>query len=260
MRLFCTLILFFFSKILLAQSTDTIHGIKNFSLDMFGNCYAIRENEILKIDENGKIVSTFSKNDIGEPVSVDASNPLRVLVFYKDFAVIRILDNQMSEQSSVDLRQSGFGNVTLAWASNDEGIWVFDQSNANLVKLDTRLKNNQTAMDLRQLLEKEINPTEVESTKNWMLLRDGKNLFVFDQFGTYTKTMTTPCDPVLLQLEENMLYTACENFAEVTDLKIFNSTKKIDLPLPSNTVKSRFFKQNKYFLSGNLLVIRRGEK
>ena len=54
--------------------------------DNLGNTYVIsKDNSIEKIDTAGKVISTYNENKFGQPVSIDASNPLNIVVFYRAY-------------------------------------------------------------------------------------------------------------------------------------------------------------------------------
>src|ERR1700739_4560076 len=63
----------------------------SFTTDNLGNTYIIKGDEIRKYSQTGDLLKIFSNNTTGKITSVDATNPLRILVFYKDFATILII-------------------------------------------------------------------------------------------------------------------------------------------------------------------------
>ena len=69
---------------------------KSITSDYLGNAYTIDANEIAKYSAAGILISSFSDKNAGTITSVDASNPLRVQVFYQDFGQIIYLDDVLS--------------------------------------------------------------------------------------------------------------------------------------------------------------------
>src|SRR5690242_18887999 len=59
-----------------------------FTTDRFGNAFIVVENQVLEFDSLGKPKGNYSDRNSGFLTSVDASNPLKILLFYKDFARI----------------------------------------------------------------------------------------------------------------------------------------------------------------------------
>src|SRR5436190_11164720 len=64
-----------------------------FATDRLGNAYVIADNQLLEFDTLGKPKVSYSNFDSGIISSVDASNPLKILLFYPDFARIELLNN-----------------------------------------------------------------------------------------------------------------------------------------------------------------------
>ena len=89
-----------FSK--LAAQTDTIFRIQktypgdvtDFSIDNLGNIFILYQNgQLKKLNPAGDSLAVF--NDVrryGKLFSIDVTNPLKILLYYKDFSTIVILD------------------------------------------------------------------------------------------------------------------------------------------------------------------------
>ena len=163
---------------------DTTKLVKDFTIDLLGQCYAIQGREIIKLDVNGSIISTYSNKDFGNPSALDARDPLRLIVFYRDFSMIRILDSRLAVQSQLDLRQLGFLDVRLIAGNADQSIWVYDRTYSQLSKIDVRLQKSLLTVDLRQFLGKSIVPKRLELSQNWIVLLNDSDIILLDQYGT----------------------------------------------------------------------------
>lgn len=234
---------------------DSSIAVKDFTVDMLGQCYAISGSEIIKLDATGNIISTYSKKDLGNPTSLDARDPLRLLVFYRDFGMIRILDNQLAEQSQLDLRQLGFSDVRLIAGNDDQSIWIYDRANAQLSKLDVRLQKSLLTVNIKQFLGKAIFPRKLEVSRSWIVLQNEKEQILLDQYGTYSRTIPLNYIPILFQLDGHQLLTGNSDSVEITDLNLFDSTKKIDMTLPYEAQKAVIFKDKIWYLKGDKLFL-----
>src|SRR6188768_13067 len=109
MRSFLLLIGFLLTLTRLEGQTpaDSLHGVTLISSDKLGNCYAVLESEVIKLDPAGNKVNNFSRKDFGPISQLDARDPLRIHLFYRDFGMVRILDNQLGETTTLDLRTAG---------------------------------------------------------------------------------------------------------------------------------------------------------
>jgi len=258
MRSFLRIIIFicFFSSNSIAQIVlDSSISVKDFTVDMLGQCYAIRGSEIIKLNADGKIISTYSRKDLGKPTSIDARDPLRLLVFYRDFGMIRILDNQLAEQAQLDLRLLGFFDVRLIAGNEDQGIWLYDRANAELSKIDVRLQKSLLTVNIKQFLGKAIFPRSLLVSQNKIIIQNENELIIFDQYGTYIRTIQLTYTPILLELDGKKLLTGNGDTVELTDLNIFNSTQKIDKNLPLEAQKVVILNDRLWYLKGDKLFL-----
>src|SRR5436190_11763399 len=111
-----TISLFFIVLAIVAQAQSdtlfrtlrTITGdIVGFTVDNLDNIYLLSStNEVKKLNANGDSVAVF--NDVkkfGQVTLIDVSNPLKVLLYYKDFATVVILDRFLAVRNIIDLRK-----------------------------------------------------------------------------------------------------------------------------------------------------------
>ncbi|MEJ7681254.1 MAG: hypothetical protein WKG06_26085 [Segetibacter sp.] len=110
--------------------------IKDFTTDNLGNIYLLNfVNQIKKVNERGDSIAVY--NDVrryGKIYSIDATNPLKVLVFYKDFSAIVVLDRLLNARTAIDLRKQNILQVSTVTSSYDNNIWVFDELDSKIKK------------------------------------------------------------------------------------------------------------------------------
>ena len=159
--------------------------------DYLGNVYAIDDNEIVKYSPAGIQISSFSDKSAGTITSVDASNPLRVQVYYQDFGQISYLDDVLSLiGSQISLIDLGLDQATLSCSSWDDGIWLYDPQDFELKRLGSNLRLSHQSGNINQLVGIELNPNFIIEKNNFVYLNDPLiGILVFDQFGTYYKTL-----------------------------------------------------------------------
>ncbi|MBL0047730.1 MAG: hypothetical protein IPP32_06500 [Bacteroidetes bacterium] len=162
-----------------------------FTTDNLGNCYLVDKDEITKYDGNGTVFNKFSIKAFGTIESMDATNPMKIMVFYKDFSKLVYLDNTLSLNGNpIDLEELNLTQSKLVCASHSDGIWFYDQQKFALVRLDSKLAVAQTTSNLNQLLGIEINPNFMCEYNNSVYLNNpSTGILVFDIFGTYVKTI-----------------------------------------------------------------------
>jgi hypothetical protein len=126
MRKFLNILLILFVPLINinAQSDSTFKLIKiitgdivDFTVDNLDNIYILNSrNQIKKLDVNGDSVAVF--NDIkkyGQATFIDVSNPLKVLLYYKDFATVVALDRFLNIRNTIDLRKAAYSAGKSYW-------------------------------------------------------------------------------------------------------------------------------------------------
>ena len=162
-----------------------------FTADNLGNFYLVGKDEISKYDANGNVFNKFSIKAFGNIESIDVSNPMKILVFYKDFSKIVFLDNTLSLNGSmIDLEENMLNQSRLACYSYNDGIWVYDQQKFELLRLDKNLSVSNNTGNLNQLLGIDIVPDFLTEYNNCIYLNNpSTGILVFDVYGTYLKTI-----------------------------------------------------------------------
>jgi hypothetical protein len=160
--------------------------IKDFTTDNLGNIYLLNSaNEIKKVNERGDSIAVY--NDVrryGRVFSIDATNPLKVLVFYKDFSAIVVLDRLLNARTSINLRKQNILQVTAITASYDNNIWLFDELESKIKKIDDNGNVLLESTDFRQALDVVPSPSAIYDRDGQLYLYDaGKGLMVFDYYG-----------------------------------------------------------------------------
>ncbi len=162
-----------------------------FTTDNQSNLYVVKANELTKYDKKGKLLYKYSNKNFGNIDFVDASNMLRLLVFYKNFSQIVFLDNTLSlNGESVSLDKIGFQQTQLVCSSHNSGLWLYDQQNLELVRLDQTLEKIQQTGNLSLLLNIDMQPNYLMEYDNKVYLNNpSTGILIFDIYGTYYKTI-----------------------------------------------------------------------
>jgi hypothetical protein len=199
--IFYLLCFFCFTIIVVAQENEIKYDfelVKNFekSTDYFttdneGNLYTINADEIMKFNSKGDLEFRFSNKSLGNISHVDARNKLKILLFYKDFSKLLFLDNMLAESSNTILLQDyRLDQASVVCMSFNNGFWVFDQINFNLVRMDQNLRITHETGNLSLLLGNTIKPNFALEAGNYLYINDPLlGILVFDIYGTYYKTI-----------------------------------------------------------------------
>lgn len=179
----------------LAQNDTAFHYIKSikgdivsFTVDNLDNVYILNSrNQIKKYNAKSDSVGIY--NDIrkfGRATLIDVSNPLKVLLYYKDFATVVMLDRFLNPVNTVDLRKQAIYQAKAIAQSYDNKIWVFDEVESKLKKIDEDGKLLQETTDFRFLLGKSITPIKIAEENQYLYLYDStQGVYVFDYYGAF---------------------------------------------------------------------------
>jgi hypothetical protein len=159
----------------------------DFEVDNLGNIFLLdRDNQLKKISPEGDSIAVY--NDVrryGKVYSIDAANPLKILLYYKDFTTVVVLDRLLNMRSTIDLRKQNIFQANTICQSFDNAVWVYDEGEAKLKRIaDDGTLIDQTG-DLRLQLDEAPSPSVIEDNDRLVYLYDStKGLLVFDYFGT----------------------------------------------------------------------------
>lgn len=161
-----------------------------FTTDNQSNIYVVTADELSKYDKTGKLLYKYSNKNFGKITSVDASNMLRILLFYKDFSQVVFLDNTLSQNGEpININLLDIYQAPLACSSYDNGIWIYDSQNFSIIRYDNTLQDiRQTT--LTGLSNDTIQPVSILEYNNHVYLNNPKSgILIFDIYGTYFKTI-----------------------------------------------------------------------
>jgi hypothetical protein len=176
-----------------AQSDSSFTPIKKikgdivgFAADNFDNIYLLNSSDQLKkINANGDSIAVFNNvRKYGKVAQIEVSNPLRVLLYYKDFSTVIILDRLLNIRSTIDFRKQEIFQVQAVCLSYDNKIWLYDEFEHKLKKIDEDGKVLFATTDFRQLFDEAFSFTSISDQDGFIYLYDkNKGVYVFDYYG-----------------------------------------------------------------------------
>lgn len=174
----------------LADSTG--ESITNFTTDNLGNIFLVNNHQqVKKLNNHFDSVGVY--NDVrryGTLAYIDAGNPLKVLLYYNDFLTIIVLDRLMNVRNTIDLRQSNILQCSAITPSYDNNIWLFDELDNKIKKIDDAGKVLLESADFRVLFDAPPRPRRLEDYDKYLYAYDStKGLLVMDYYGTYKKLL-----------------------------------------------------------------------
>lgn len=196
LKCFSLLVVLFWGNQLIGQDTsfqviDIPINNKYFTTDALGNLYVISEkDEVIKYNPSGEATYRYSHTALSEPSFIDATDPFNILVFYKDYQTVVLLDRTMTTTNVINLVSFDFFNVNTVGVASDNKIWLYDEVNFQLKRIDKNGKTVQASDDLSLLLNGDIQANFILEREQKVFVNVPKmGILVFDFMGQYVKTM-----------------------------------------------------------------------
>jgi len=160
--------------------------IVDFAVDNLGNIYTLsKDNRLKKLSPQGDSLAVF--NDVrryGQIASIDVTNPLKILVYYREFTTIIELDRFLNIINTIDLRKLNILQAKAIGLGYDNNVWVFDELDAILKRVgdDGSLVDKTT--DFRQLFDTVPDPAVIRDQGGYVYLYDpARGVYIFDHYG-----------------------------------------------------------------------------
>jgi hypothetical protein len=189
-------LLFFIACISLVVNAQdsSFHFIKTisgdfsyFNVDNLDNIYLLTAgNQLKKINLNGDSIGVYNNvRGYGQLYTLDVSNPLKTLVYYKDFSSVIELDKQLAVLHTVDLRTQNIFSVKAIATSYDNNLWLFDDGERKLKKVDDNGVSLLETVDFSSLFDSIPSPVKIIDKDGFVYLYDPtKGFYIFDYYGS----------------------------------------------------------------------------
>lgn len=167
-----------------------VGDIVDVAMDNLDNLYLVSSTgQIKKLNSAGDSVGVYNQlKNYGKLYSIDVSNPLRLLLFYKEFSTVVILDRFLANQSTLDLKRFNILNPSAIGMSYDNNIWVYDDYDNKLKKIDEQGNKLLETPDFRTIFNESVSPQKIINDNGLVYLADTANgIFVFDNYGSFKK-------------------------------------------------------------------------
>ena len=194
--------------------------------DGLGNTFLVdRNGEIQSHSENGTLRYRTSEVRYGPVGALDATNPLRVMVYYPEFLTALLFSNTLGVQAEVNLRRLGFNRVRAAGLARDGRLWIYDEANFQLVKIDEQGNIQRRSEGLNYVLGLELAPRRLVERNNRLYLHDAQHgILVFDAFGTYEYRFGGPGIKSFQVFPDRVVYEQADGSGRLHDVRSGNET------------------------------------
>jgi hypothetical protein len=172
---------FLFKKSLTGEFTD-------FTVDNLGNLYVVSlTGQLKKIGPDGDSLAVFNNvRQFGKLYLMDVSNPLKVLLYFRDFGTVVVLDRFLNTRTTIDLRKQNLFQVRAIGLSYDNNIWVYDELESMLKRVGEDGRILYQSADMRMLVDSAPSPQFIADQDRQVYLYDSlKGVYQFDYYGSF---------------------------------------------------------------------------
>jgi len=220
----------------------TITGdFTDFTVDNLGNIYVLnKDNQLRKLSPDGDSLATF--NDVrryGKVSSVDVTNPLKIVVYYREFTMIIELDRFLNIINTIDLRKLNILQAKAVGLAYDNNVWVYDELDAKLKRIgdDGSLVDQTT--DFRQLFDSTPDPSLLRDQSGLVYLFDTvKGVYIFDHYGGLKTHIVLPGWKDFDVLDKSMLGRDTRSFFRYQQ----GTLDMLEEPMPAYALDARRIK------------------
>ena len=184
------------------------------------NNYSIKNNILTKNSET--ITYQYNNLGLGKITRVDFQNPLQIVVFFKNFNTVVLLDNQLNEIKKIDfnLKSTPVTLEAVALSSQNQ-IWIYDSISS---KIGLYNVNTYAFKWISTMLENPISYYESDYT-HFYWTDVNLNLYRISIYGTIEKLgIQSKFDSIQLTKNGNSIYQL-ENQLYYYDLTSKRSSK-----------------------------------
>jgi hypothetical protein len=167
------------------EQVIALEGITDAEMDRFGNLFlSTEQGSIIKYDSSYRKVLTYSSGYVLPVTSLDAGNNFRIFGFYKSGQRCLLLDRNFRLLNELDVNEWA-GNVSAAAYASDNSLWLFDEMDLSLSKIDPQLNQVTFTVKLPLIIRPDkFSVIQLEEYQNRLYLNNMENgVYVFDLFG-----------------------------------------------------------------------------
>jgi len=217
-----------------------------FTVDNLENIYLVNNNsnQLKKLNNNGDSAGVFNNvRKYGKLYSIDATNPLKILLYYKNFSTIVVLDRFLNVRNTINLGKKNIFKVKAIASSYDNNIWLFDEGDTKLKKIDDNGEVLLETVEFRTIFDTVPSPVQITDQDGLLYLYDpNRGFYSFDYYGALKnnipflhwtnteiigKKMYGFGDTLLYQYQPNSLklteYPIPEFFKNALQIKVANN-------------------------------------
>jgi len=146
-------------------------------------------NKVRSVNQLGQSDTTryqYQNPRLGILASVDLTNPIRPLLFYKDAQTVIWLNRNLSEWRSLKLYDLGYTAVDAVAYAPNEALWLYASDVQRLIQIDLNGNEVYQSAELNQVFNQAIRAEQLVANAQQVAMRtQDDRLLLFGPFAAY---------------------------------------------------------------------------
>ena len=176
-----------------STATDSLlvkDEITAFSQDRTGNIFlTFKGGATTKYSATLDSLVSFSPTKLGDINLLEAWHGFQIFAFYENFQEFILLDRFLTRHTRYTLSQSSSNYVNICTISSDQNLWIFEENQLRLIKLNLNVREIDIEVPLEFILgATDHHITFIREYQNLIFLVDElSGIYIFDNLGNYLR-------------------------------------------------------------------------
>ncbi len=203
--------------------------VQKAKVDQLGNLFVLtQKNKVFFYTKDLTKKYEYADNTLGKISQVDVTNPLKIILYKKDYGMIITIDNTLSEIDRLNLFEMGFQAVSTASAALDGNLWIYDNTDYRLKKITPKGKVLLECITMVEIGMQGLDPDFIQEKAGKLILKDPeRGILLFDNLGQYIQTFPFKVKEDLQFDGDNLIFFE-QDKVTIYDTRVFEESS-IDL-------------------------------
>ncbi len=222
------------------------HRIIDYSMDATGSIFLSFEGgSITKYSSTLDSLLTYSPLKVGDTKLLESGTGLVIFAFYDFFQEYLITDRFLARPTRTRLNSS-IDYIDIATQSQDNNIWLVENSTFRLIKYNVTLNQVEIEMALNTVVDNPDNDfTFIKEYQNQVFLVDkNSGIYVFDNLGNFSKFISAKTSKCTF--EKNIITYMEEGI--MVNLDIYSNSEERSLITETGVLGIMHYKSDLYYV------------
>lgn len=234
-----------------ADSICFNNTVIDYSMDASGGIFiTYKGGTITKYSADLDSLFTYSPTKVGDTKLLEAGNGLYIFAFYDFFQEYVLTDRFLARPIRTHL-PSSIDYIDLATQSNDNNIWLVENTEFRLIKYNATLNRIETETALNTVIESSnSNFTFLKEYQNQVFLVDAHSgIYVFDNLGNFSRKINARTNKIMFD-GDTMNYI---EDGQIVELNLYSNKSEIKPIVIAKVIGYLKYKKSNYFITTTCL-------